>query len=124
MSAGSISSPDETPAEGRCARTGCLDPVVRNPVGRPRRYCSASCRTEAYRQAQPISRESIVVEVDHGSTSSRGRPAGQVWLVRIRRGHLAAIVAVGLGRPSADTLARQIRDVIDPPPLATPGRIR
>lgn len=124
MSTGTVSSPDKTPAEGRCARTGCLQPVVRNLVGRPRRYCSPACRTEAYRQAQPASREPIVVEVDHGSTSSRGRPAGQVWLVRIRRGHLATVVAVGLGRPSADTLAAQIRNVIDPPPLATPARIR
>jgi len=124
VSTGTVSSPEVTLAEGRCARTGCLQPVVRNPRGRPRRYCSPACRTEAYRQAQPASREPIVVEVDHGSTSSRGRPAGQVWLVRIRRGPLATIVAVGLGRPSADTLATQIRGVIDPPPLATPARIR
>ena len=57
-------------------------------------------------------------------TSSRGRPAGHVWLVRLRRGPQQAIVAVGLGKPSADYLAAQIRDVIDPPPLATPARIR
>ena len=42
-----------------------------------------------------------------------------VWLIRLRRGPQQAIVAVGLGKPSADYLAAQIRDVIDPPPLAT-----
>jgi len=35
-----------------------------------------------------------------------------------------AVLAIGLGKPSADYLASQIRDVIDPPPLATPARIR
>ena len=52
------------------------------------------------------------------------RPAGHVWLVRLRPGPQQAIVAVGLGKPSADYLAAQVRDVIDPPPLATPARIR
>ena len=119
-----LSSPDETPRAGRCARPGCPEPVIRNPVGRPRLYCSPACRAETYRQAHPAAREPLIVEVDHGSTSSRGRPAGQVWLVRLRRGSQQAILAVGLGRPSAEYLAAQIRDVIDPPPLATPANIR
>ena len=124
MTAGPVSLPKETPGTGRCARPGGPRPVVRNPVGRPRLYCSPPCRAEAHRQAHPASREPLIVEVDHGSTSSRGRPAGHVWLVRLRRGPQQAIVAVGLGKPSADYLAAQIRDVIDPPPLATPARIR
>jgi DNA replication protein DnaC len=124
VSATRVSSPNETPGAGGCARPGCPQPVVRNAVGRPRLYCSPACRTEAYRQAHPASREPLIVEVDHGSTSSKGRPAGQVWLVRLRRGPHQAVLAIGLGKPSADYLASQIRDVIDPPPLATPARIR
>ena len=72
----------------------------------------------------PDAREPLQVEVDHGSSSSRGRPAGHVWLVRLRRGDLHVILAVGLGRPSAEHLARQIREVINPPPLATPTQTR
>jgi hypothetical protein len=78
----------------------------------------------AHRHTHPDRRAPLIVEVDHGSTSSRSRPAGHVWLVRIRRGNHQAIVAVGLGRPSAEHLAQQIRDVITPPPLATPTEIR
>jgi len=118
-----ITTPNET-ASTRCARPGCPQPVVRNPRGRPRLYCSPACRTGTYRQSQPAAREPLTVEVDHGSTSSRGRPAGHVWLVRLRRGPTQAVVAIGLGRPSAEHLAGQLRDVIDPPPVATPARIR
>ena len=110
--------------ENRCARPGCPNPVHRNTRGRPRLYCSPACRMAAHRYHHPDRRAPLIVEVDHGSTSSRGRPAGHVWLVRLRRGHHQAIVAVGLGRPSADHLAAQIREVINPPPLATPARTR
>ena len=57
MTAGPVSLPNETPGTGRCARPGCPRPVVRNPVGRPRLYCSPPCRAEAHRQAHPASRE-------------------------------------------------------------------
>ena len=119
-----ITSPNETGSPTRCARPGCPQPVVRNPRGRPRLYCSPACRTEAHRQRAPGASNPLTVEVDHGSTSSRGRPAGHVWLVRLRRGPTQTIVAIGLGRPSAEHLASQIRDVINPPPVATPARIR
>lgn len=55
------------------------------------------------------------IEVDHGSTSSRGRPTGQVWLVRLRRGNQQAIIATGLPRRSAEHLAHQIQQMITPP---------
>jgi len=120
-----VSSPNQSgPDVQRCARPGCPLTVVRNPRGRPRLYCSPACRTETYRQQPAVARQPILVEVDHGSTSSRGRPAGQVWLVRLRRGNTQAIVAIGLGRTSADLLASQIRNFLDPPPLATPAQIR
>ena len=110
--------------ENRCARIGCLNPVPRNPRGRPRLYCTPACRAAAHRLDHPDRREPLTVEIDHGSTSSRGRPAGHIWLVRLRRGNQHAIIASGLGRPSAEHLARQVRDVIDPPPLATPAQNR
>jgi len=85
--------------------------------------CSPACRTETYRLAHPAAHEPLLAAVDHGSIRSRGRPAGHVWLVRLR-GQQQTVIAVGLGRPSADHLASQMRDVITPPPLATPLRIR
>jgi hypothetical protein len=55
----------------------------------------------------------LTVEVDHGSTSAKGRPAGRVWLVRLRRDDRTVIVAAGLGPPSADHLARQISELLE-----------
>jgi len=110
--------------ENSCARPGCRNPVPRNPRGRPRLYCTPACRAAAHRYHHPDARQPLHIEVDHGSSSSRGRPAGHIWLVRLRRGDRQAIIAVGLGRPSAEHLARQIRDVITPPPLATPPQTR
>lgn len=113
-----------SPNENRCARPGCPNTVPRNTRGRPRLYCSPACRTAAHRYDHPDRRAPLTVEVDHRSTSSRGRPAGHIWLVRLRRGSQQAVIAVGLGRPSAEHLAAQIRDVIDPPDLATPVQPR
>jgi hypothetical protein len=115
-----ITSRHETRHETRCAWPGCPNPVPRNPRGRPRIYCTPACRAAAYRYHHPDTRAPLQVEIDHGSTSSRGRPAGHVWLVRLRRGSHHVTIAVGLGRPSAEHLARQIREVINPQPLATP----
>lgn len=110
--------------ENPCARPGCTNPVPRNPRGRPRLYCTPACRTAAHRHANSETRQPLHVEVDHGSTSSRGRPAGHVWLVRLHRGTHQVTIAVGLGRPSAEHLARQIRELINPPPLATTPQTR
>ena len=44
-SANGIASRHET----RCARPGCPNPVLRNPRGRPRIYCTPACRTAATR---------------------------------------------------------------------------
>jgi len=48
----------------------------------------------------------VTAEIDAGSSSSRGRPAGQAWL--IRRGHRTVITIIGLSRTSAENLAEQI----------------
>jgi hypothetical protein len=66
----------------------------------------------AYRQRQR-QRGVISVEVDHGSTSSKGRPAGKTWLVRLRRGDEAVIVAIGMTNTSAERLAERIQRLVD-----------
>jgi hypothetical protein len=66
----------------------------------------------AYRQRQS-QRGAISVEIDHGSTSSKGRPAGKTWLVRLRRGDEAVIVAIGMTNATAERLAERIRRLVD-----------
>jgi hypothetical protein len=56
----------------------------------------------------------IVVEVDRGSASSRGRPPEQTWLVRLRCANHSVVVAIGLHKAAADHLADHIADVIAP----------
>ncbi len=125
MSAATAASPGiSSRNENQCARTGCPNPVPRNPRGRPRLYCTPACRMAAHRYDHPDRHAPLTVEIDHGSTSSRSRPAGHVWLVRLRRGNQQAVIAVGLGRPSAEHLAAQIRDVIDPPDMDSPVQTR
>jgi hypothetical protein len=66
----------------------------------------------AYRRRQS-QRGAIGVEVDHGSTSSKGRPAGKAWFVRLRRGDEVVIVAIGLTNAGAERLAERIRRLVD-----------
>jgi hypothetical protein len=54
----------------------------------------------------------VTVEIDTGSTSARGRPAGRTWLIRLRRGHQSVITTTGLSRTSAERLARQITQLL------------
>lgn len=63
----------------------------------------------------------LVVEADVGSTSSKGRAPGQAWLVRIRRGDQAVIVAIGLSRSCAERLAEKIAALMRPPPTGGGG---
>jgi len=44
-------------------------------------------------------------------------------MVRLRRGERSVIVAIGLGRPSADHLANQISDLLEPIEPAGGGAI-
>ena len=109
--------------ETRCATPGCDQPVPRGGRGRPALYHSPACRAAAYRRTRRDPHAPITVEVDHGSTSAKQRPAGRVWLVRLRRADRAVIVATGLGRPSAEHLAHQINQLLHPVPLANGGAI-
>jgi hypothetical protein len=60
----------------------------------------------------------ITVEIDTGSTSTRGRPPGRTWLIRLRRGHQSVITTIGLSRTSADHLAEQITHLLTDPEIA------
>jgi hypothetical protein len=50
----------------------------------------------------------VTVQIDTGSTSTRGQPPGRTWLIRLRRGHQSVITTTGLSRTSAEHLAEQI----------------
>ena len=54
----------------------------------------------------------VVVEVDRGSASSRGRHRDRVFMIRLRRGEGTVIVTVGLSRGAAEHLADYVADVI------------
>ena len=56
--------------------------------------------------------EPIIVEVDMGSASSRGRPPERAWLIRLRRGHRSVVVTIGLSRIAANHLADRIAQVL------------
>jgi hypothetical protein len=60
----------------------------------------------------------ITVKIDTGSSSTKGRPPGQTWLIRLRRGHRSVITTIGLSRTSADHLAEQITDLLTEPETA------
>jgi hypothetical protein len=108
----------------RCATPGCPNEVIRNTRGRPRLYCTPACRAQAHRYDSPDRRAALAVELDHEGSTSAGRPTGHIWLVRLRRGNQHAVLATGLGRPSAELLATQIRNVLNPPELATTQKTR
>jgi hypothetical protein len=113
-----------TSTPGRCARPGCPNPLPRNRTGRPRIYCSPQCRAATYRRPPPGSNAPLQVDIDHDSTTDRGRPSGHVWQVLLRRGNRHTIIATGLGRPSAEHLAQQIREVINPTGIDTQQQTR
>jgi hypothetical protein len=94
-----------------CGRPGCSEPVPKRATGRPALYCSAACRVSAHRQRQQ-SRGPVTVEIDLGSASSRGRSPDRSWLVRLRRGEDSVIVTIGLSRPTAESLAEQLGELL------------
>jgi hypothetical protein len=57
----------------------------------------------------------VTVEIDTGSSTSRGRPPGQAWLIRLRRGNRSVITTIGLSRTSAEHLAQKITDLLAEP---------
>jgi hypothetical protein len=57
----------------------------------------------------------VTVQIDTGSTSSRGRLPGHAWLIRLRRGDLSVITTTGLSRTSAEHLAEKITSLLAEP---------
>ncbi|MGH9061769.1 MAG: hypothetical protein ACRDZY_19985, partial [Acidimicrobiales bacterium] len=108
----SVSSRPET----RCAAPGCTLTLTRTGPGRPTRYCSPTSRTAAHREHRRHPNQPLHAETDHGSTSAKGRPNDRVWLIRLRRGHRAIIIATGLTRPTAEHITHQINQLLHPPP--------
>ena len=64
----------------------------------------------------------VTVEIDTGSASSRGRPPGQAWLIRLRRGDRSVITTIGLSRSGAEHLAEQISDLLTEPDTVVDSR--
>ena len=54
----------------------------------------------------------LIVEIDIGSASTRGRPPDHHWMIRIRRGDKSVIVNVGLTKIAAEHLADHIAEII------------
>ena len=102
-----------------CAAEGCDRPVPRGQRGRPHIYCSPGCRPSRARHPGGT----IVVEVDHEATPDDARPAGRIWIVRLRRNQRTVTIASELGRPSADHLATQIGALLNPHQQAHRGAI-
>jgi hypothetical protein len=116
-----VTSRNETRSPVTCAAAGCGNPLPRRPTGRPARICSAACRARAHRH-QNTAPDPITVEVDRGSTSSKGRAPDRQWLVRLRRDNQSVIIAIGLTRTNADHLAHQITELLATKPLTRYGR--
>jgi hypothetical protein len=57
----------------------------------------------------------VTVQIDTGSSNSRGRPPGQAWLIRLRRGNRSVITTIGLSRTSAEQITEQITDLLAEP---------
>lgn len=112
-----VSSRHETSHnEPLCAAPACTNTITSAPTGRPARFCCDNCRSRAHRHQQRTADVPVTVEVDTGSASSRGRTPDQAWLVRLRRADHTVIIAIGLRRHTADRLAEQIEDLLNPPP--------
>jgi hypothetical protein len=92
-----------------CAAAGCENPVLRRPGrrGRPPIYCSSSCRPT---RTPPV----LVVDVDQDEKDETEEAcSGRDWVVRLRRGQHAVVVARGLGRFSAMALVTELRSLLD-----------
>ena len=62
----------------------------------------------------------VSVEIDTGSSSTRGQPPGRTWLIRLRRDHRSVITTIGLSRTSAEHLAEQITSLLTEPESKRP----
>ena len=90
-----------------CAKDGCDNTVLRSGrPGRPAIYCSPECRPT------PPKVRGLSVSGTHEPTEENTRPAGRIWQVQLSRGARMVMIADGLGRPSAEHLARRVSEII------------
>ena len=103
-----------------CAALGCDTPITRGGRGRPRIYCTPACRPNATRPTARTSatQGALTVEVDHEPVPDDTRPTGRIWKVQLQRDGRTVDIATDLGRPSADHLASQIDELLNPRPQA------
>ena len=108
-----------------CAAPGCDRPVTRGGPGRPRIYCTPACRPTATRPTATTSPtpNGLTVQIDHEPVPDDTRPTGRIWSVQLQRAGQVVVIATGLGRPSADHLASQISDLLNPHRQAHGGAI-
>jgi hypothetical protein len=59
-----------------------------------------------------VSPAPVIVEVDHGSASSWDRPPATAFVVRVRRGDSSLVIAIGLSRASAASLADRLGQLL------------
>jgi len=60
----------------------------------------------------------VTVQIDTGSTSSRGQPPGHTWLIRLWRGTKSVIIITGMSLTSAEHLAAKITSLLaEPEPI-------
>ena len=104
-----------------CAAPGCDRPVTRGGPGRPRIYCTPACRPNATRATAATG--SLTVHVDHEPVPDDTRPTGRIWKVQLQRAGRTVVIATDLGRPSADHLASQISELLNPSQQAHGGAI-
>jgi len=103
-----------------CAAPDCNEPVTRGGPGRPRIYCTPACRPNATRRTagRRANAGGLTVEVDHEPVPDDTRPTGRIWNVQLQRDGHTVTIATDLGRPSADHLANQISELLNPRPQA------
>jgi hypothetical protein len=106
-----VSSRNETLGARRCAEPGCINTLPEQSTGRPAAFCSPTCRSRAHRRRHR-EQDPISVDVQLGSTSSKGRTHGRVWMVRLCRGSDSLIVAIGLSRGAAERLSERMTEII------------
>ena len=77
--------------------------------GDRRRVLRPGC---GHRGDRGVNRGQVTVEVDHGSASSWDRPAATAFFVRVRRGEHSLVIAIGLSRSNATSLAERLRQLL------------
>lgn len=97
-----------------CAASGCDNPVPdRNGTpGRPFLYCSPQCRPSSKPHHY---RPPLTVDI-HQDNDADNTHNPRTWTVALRRGADTVIIGDQLGRFSATALARDLQQLIHPPP--------